>query len=151
MNTHPGGRRRYAARAAAAVVLVALVATGCAKADDEESESSAATVEAVVGSEVSQVTLTEDAARRIDVHLETVAGGGDQPTQIPYDAVLYDPSGRAWAFVNTRELTYVRQPLTIDHIVAPVAFLSAGPPVGTKVVTRGATELYGAEIGVGDE
>ncbi len=150
MNVQLGLPRRLAALVAA-VTLVALAGAGCAQSDDEEAESSAATVEAVTGSEVSRVTLTEDAARRIDVHLEAVGGGGDQPTQIPYDAVLYDPSGRAWAFVNTEGLTYVRQPLTIDHIDARTAFLSAGPAAGARVVTQGATELYGAETGVGDE
>ena len=29
------------------------------------------------------------------------------------------------------------------------AWLSAGPPVGTTVVTVGVPELYGAELGVG--
>jgi hypothetical protein len=31
------------------------------------------------------------------------------------------------------------------------AFLSEGPAVGTTVVTIGAVELYGAEIGVSEE
>ncbi|MEA2716658.1 MAG: hypothetical protein QOI99_975 [Actinomycetota bacterium] len=134
------------------LVLVALLAAGCGGGSDgPEKETKAATVESVPGSELSRVTLTEDAARRLDVKLEAVAGGGEQPTQIPYGAVLYDPQGRTWTFVNPEALTFVRQAITVDHIDGQVAFLSAGPPPGTKVVTQGATEIYGAEVGVGDE
>ncbi len=79
------------------------------------------------------------------------ATAGGQGTQIPYGAVLYDPEGDTWAFVNVSALTFVRAPIDVDHIDGDVAFLSGGPPAGTKVVKVGAAELYGAEIGVGDE
>jgi len=65
--------------------------------------------------------------------------------------VLYDPDGKTWVFVDRGQLTYVREPITIDRIEGDVVYLSDGPAVGTGVVAVGATELYGAEIGVGDE
>ena len=43
-----------------------------------------------------------------------------------------------------------RMAVTVDHITGDAAFLSAGPKVGTEVVTIGAAELYGVEEGVGD-
>ena len=39
--------------------------------------------------------------------------------------------------------------VTVEEIEGDVAHISAGPPTGTLVVTTGAAELYGAEIGVG--
>ena len=38
---------------------------------------------------------------------------------------------------------------TVETIEGDVAHISAGPATGTLVVTTGAAELYGAEIGVG--
>ena len=72
-------------------------------------------------------------------------------TQIPYGAVLYDPSGDTWAFVNVEGRSFVRQPITVDHIEGDNAFLKEGPAVGAKVVTVGGAEIYGAELGVGDD
>ena len=72
-------------------------------------------------------------------------------TQIPYGAVLYDPSGETWAFVNVEGRSFVRQPITVDHIEGDRAFLEDGPAVGAKVVTVGGAEIYGAELGVGDD
>lgn len=137
----------------AVAVIAALSLGACADAAAEEEEGSReATVEEIDGSEVSRVTLTADAVRRLDVQTEEItAVDGGQATQISYGAVLYDPSGDAWAFVNPEPRTYVREPIEVDHIVGDVVYLADGPPVGTRVVTVGAPELYGSEIGVGDE
>ena len=51
--------------------------------------------------------------------------------------------------IDTAPLVYLRAEITIDEITGETAVLSAGPPIGTSVVTTGAAELYGAEIGVG--
>ena len=68
---------------------------------------------------------------------------------IPYAAIVYDADGKTWAYVNSEGLTYMRAAVTVDEIDGDVARLSEGPPEGTPVVTTGAAELYGAEIGVG--
>ena len=68
---------------------------------------------------------------------------------IPYAAVVYDSAGKTWAYVNEDPLVYKRAEITVDEIDGDVARLTAGPPAGTQVVTTGAAELYGAEIGVG--
>jgi hypothetical protein len=41
--------------------------------------------------------------------------------------------------------------VVIDQTTAEDAYLSSGPPVGAAVVTVGASELLGAEYGVGGE
>ena len=76
---------------------------------------------------------------------------GPSGLQIPYGAVLYDPDGKTWAFVNVKGLSFERKSITVANIVGEVASLTQGPAVGAKVVTLGAAQLYGAEIGVGDE
>ena len=69
---------------------------------------------------------------------------------IPYAAVVYDADGQTWAYVEPRSRwSTCARPVTVEEIDGEVARLSAGPPTGTQVVTTGAAELYGAEIGVG--
>jgi hypothetical protein len=91
------------------------------------------------------LTLTPDAVRRLEVRTVAV----EDPTAIPYSGVLYDKTGAPWVYANPQERTYVRVPVTIDRVVGDVARLTAGPEVGTVVVTRAAIKLYGAETGVG--
>jgi hypothetical protein len=94
------------------------------------------------------LTLSERAAERLGVETSPVAGSGTNMT-IPYAAVVYDAKGDTWTYVNAQPLVYQRAAITVDGIDGDVAHLSAGPPTGTPVVTTGAAELYGAEIGVG--
>jgi hypothetical protein len=70
---------------------------------------------------------------------------------IPVAAVLYEPTGGAYTYINPAPLTYVRQPLTVAYIVGDSAVLAAGPPPGTRVVVVGGAELTGIETGVGQE
>jgi hypothetical protein len=67
---------------------------------------------------------------------------------IPYAAVIYDPSGKTYAFANTAPLTYVAVPITVQSISGNSAYLSTGPAAGAKVVSVGAEELYGVQTGV---
>lgn len=67
---------------------------------------------------------------------------------IPYSAVIYDPSGKTYAFTTTAPLTFVEVPITVDHISGGEAFLARGPKPGAKVVAVGAEELYGVQTGV---
>ena len=94
------------------------------------------------------LTLSDKAAERLGVETAQVAGTGSAMT-IPYAAVVYDASGKTWTYVNETGLTYKRAEITVSEIDGDTARLTAGPPAGTAVVTIGAAELYGAEIGVG--
>jgi hypothetical protein len=128
-----------------------VAAAGCSKtAAEEETTNGEAKITAIKGSDVKAVTLTEDANRRLDVQTASATDDGDLTT-IPYAAVFYDPTGATWAFTNTDGRRYLRVPITVDHIDGDVAFLTAGPEPGTAVVTVGGPEIYGAEIGVGEE
>jgi hypothetical protein len=112
-----------------------------------------ATVEQVEGSkDVSRLTLTPKAVERLGIQTaqlseDTVAG--KRRKVVPYGAVLYLADGRTSVYVTSAPNVYVRQPITVDLIEGDRAILSAGPAVGTVVVSVGAAELYGIETGVG--
>jgi hypothetical protein len=139
----------------AALVVLGLALTGCSDTSvQEESGASVATVERIEGSDVARVTLSEDAARRLDITTARVTelrGGRQARTAIPYAAVLYDPNGHTWAYTNPEPLVFVRSPIGVVTIQGNRAVLSAGPPAGTRVVTVGAAELLGTEYEVGEE
>jgi hypothetical protein len=112
------------------------------------SENQPAKVERIQGTELSRVTLTADAARRLDLQTATVRDmqvNGTPRKVIPYAALLYDAQGNTWTYMSHESLTFERSPITVDFIDGDQAVLSAGPPSGTVVVTVGAEELYGSE------
>lgn len=131
-------------------IVAVLALAGCAGAAAEETASSGEKPAKVEknGSGPAKVTLTERAAKRLDI--QTIAVREDKGQKvIPYSAVLYDPQGQAWTFTSPAALTFVREQLTVRSIAGDSAILTAGPAAGTTVVTVGAAELYGAELGVG--
>ena len=68
---------------------------------------------------------------------------------VPYAALIYDKQGKSWVYTVSRPLTYLRVSVVVKEEVDEDSMaLSAGPPAGTEVVTRGATEVYGAELGM---
>lgn len=148
---HHTGRRI----AAGLLITAAAALPACASTPAEslpETHADVAKVEAVPGTDVSKVTLTADAGRRIDVRTEavrTVKVKGEQRTVVPYSAVLYLADGDAYAYSSPGRLQFVRVPLTIDFIDGELAVLSDGPEVGTQVATVGVAELLGTEFEVG--
>jgi hypothetical protein len=106
-------------------------------------------VEAINGSKQSRVILTQKAAERLGLKTGKVTADTGGVLVAPYAAVLYDVKGQAWVYTNAEPLAYVRQPIVIKSIKGENAFLTEGPPAGTPVVVVGASELYGAESGVG--
>jgi hypothetical protein len=84
---------------------------------------------------------------RVQVPLK---GSGQIRLTVPYGAVLYDASGATWVYTNPEGRAYVRAAVKVDYVDGEVAVLEEGPAAGTKVVTVGVSELYGAEVGVGE-
>jgi len=141
--------------AAAALLVVGVGAAGCRSGVQAEEEPvEPATVEAVAGTDLSRVTLTEEGVGRLGIRTAPVmpaAAKGQARTKIPFSAVLYDADGQAWAYRVAGENAFVRAPVTVDRVDGETAYLRDGPAVGTMVVTVGVSELYGAEFGVGGE
>ena len=101
-----------------------------------------------------QVTLTEDAANRLGVRttaMTAAPAGSAGKLAMPSAALFYDDAGDTWAYVASQPHVYERQPVTVYAIEGDVVTLSDGPPAGTQVVVVGAAELYGTEVGVGEE
>lgn len=142
------------------IVAAGLLLTGCAStaaASSEGTHPQPVTVEPVSGSDgLSRLTLTEQAAGRLAletdvVSQELVTHGDSEPRQslaVPYAAIIYDPSGATWVYTSPEDLVFVRAPIAVAFIAGDTAALDTGPAVGTAVVTVGAAELYGAELGV---
>ena len=152
-------RRTSAARAGLAVLAVVggLALSACGKHSEGPDIAPPGRTEKIAGSKIPRVILTAAAAKRIDLRTAAVvAGAGGTGVAIPYAAVLYDPDGQASAFVkkssaSASELVFVRTPVTVEAVEGDVAHLSSGPPIAAEVVSLGAAELYGVEIGVGNE
>jgi hypothetical protein len=130
------------------LLLSGLLLSACAAvAEEEEALNEPATLEPIEGSDVSRITLTAEAAERVDIQVDPVLDVGSG-TVIPYAAVFYTATGDTWTYTNPEPLIFVRVPIVVDHIRGDRAFLSDGPPSGMEVVTQGASELYGTETDV---
>lgn len=106
-------------------------------------------VEPITGTKLSRVTLTQKAAERLDIKTVKITVDGSGMMSAPYAAVLYDVKGNAWVYTNPGRLAYVRHAIVVGSIKGEHALLKEGPPVGTEIVVVGASELYGAESGIG--
>lgn len=132
------------------LLVAAVVLAGCSPTANA-APPAAVTVTKIEGSDLKLMTLTAEAAQRLDIQTLEVADApaGRTGTVVPYSALLYDLNGDTWVYSNPKDLDFVRVAVTVDRIEGDAAFLSAGPPVGTKVVTVGVSEFHGVEAGVG--
>lgn len=135
---------------AVALVIASLPLAACGQSPAETTaeENEPVKVEHLDGAEPTRLTLTADAAKRLDIQTATTRDtpvDGTQRTVIPYAAILYDTQGNTWVYTNPEPLIFVRSPVTVERIEGDQAFLSAGPPSGIAVVTVGAAELFGSE------
>jgi hypothetical protein len=95
-----------------------------------------------------KIVVTADGAQRIGLRTERAQKAGGPGVMIPFSALIYDPSGKTYAFVAVRPLTYVEVPVTVARIDGQTAYLQKGPRAGAQVVSTGAEELYGVQTGV---
>jgi hypothetical protein len=131
------------------LILLVPVLSACAGTEEEaEPVEHAAVVEPIEGTDLARLILTSDAVERLDIQTSDVLEAARSQTLIPYAAVFYTAAGDTWTYTNPEPLTFVREAIVVDHIDGDRAFLSAGPPVGTAVVTLGSAELFGTETGV---
>jgi hypothetical protein len=149
-----GFMRRISLRVAALLLLAALSLAGCQRGgEDVAAVDEPAMVEPVEGSDdLLQVTLTADAAERIDLQtaaVRTQGEGAAERTILPYSAIVYETDGETWVYTSTGGLSFVREHIAVQEIEGDRAVLSEGPSAGTEVVTVGVAELFGAEHGIG--
>ena len=128
------------------VLVLPLLVAACGGSAAEESTTAPAVTEKVKGSDALRVKLTAEAAERLGVETVAVRRDGDR-TVIPYKAVLYDTDGATWTYTSPRPSVYQRADIVVARVDGVSAVLTMGPPVGTQVVTAGATEIWGVEYG----
>lgn len=66
---------------------------------------------------------------------------------VPWSAVVFDIHGGTWVYEHTGPRRYARYRVVVAYTVGADAVLASGPPAGSKIVTAGAQELFGAETG----
>jgi hypothetical protein len=142
--------KKHYRRMVVVLIFACMLISACGQAPEAATteEEHPVTVEELEGQEPTRETLTEDAARRLDIQTAAVRDAqvnGAQRTIIPYAAIIYDTEGATWVYLNPAPLTFVRHPITVDDIQGDQAFLLDALPAGSAVVTVGVAELYGAE------
>jgi uncharacterized iron-regulated membrane protein len=138
---------------AALLMSMGLAVAGCggtARGAADEVRAETATVTTPDGGGPALVTLVEAAAKRLDIRTAAVAAAAGSLT-VPYSAVVYQPDGSTWVYAQTEPLTYQRAAITVAAVHGDQVTVTAGPPVGTEVVTQGAAELVGVETGIDGE
>ena len=135
------------------VIAAAVFAACCGSSGSKEEVGDAqpAKVTPIKGTDLSTVTLSADAAKRLGIATAAVAGQGSDRKVIPYSAVIYSPDGHTFTYTSPKPLTFVRAPVRVTDIRGDKAYLSAGPPAGTAVVTVGSQELFGTEYEVEED
>jgi hypothetical protein len=73
--------------------------------------------------------------------------GETESLVVPTSAILYDIHGGTWVYVAEGEDVFARRRVVTRWTKGTEAVLASGPAAGTKVVTAGAAELFGAEAG----
>lgn len=73
----------------------------------------------------------------------------ESSSALPQAAVVYDPFGVSWVYVRHEAGTYERVRAPLRSCRLGVCLLAGGPPVGASVVTAGAPELFGHDLGMG--
>lgn len=135
------------------LVIFVLLLSACATVEEPDTAGhGGAQIEAIEGTDLVRVTMSESAAERLGMQSTPVRDGGRSAgvsqKVIPYAAVFYGPSGETWTYISPEPQTFERAPIQIDRIEGERVFLSNGPPSGTEVVTQGAAELFGVETGI---
>jgi hypothetical protein len=134
------------------LVLASLVLAGCGAKPVPVTGAKPVQLEAIEGSKLQRVLLTEKAAERIGVQTAEIGAtevNGVKRQAVPYAAVIYDTEGNTWVYTNPEPLIFVREPIVVAFIDGDQAvLLSEGLGSETRVVTVGVAELFGAETGV---
>jgi hypothetical protein len=139
-----------------AALIIALLGVWSYNATDSKADTGdhegPAIVEAIEGTDLSRITLTQQASDRLDIQtaevVEAQVSGGTRLV-VPYSSVIYETDGSTWVYTNPEPLVFVRQAITIETIQGEETVLTEGPEAGTKVVSVGGAMLLGTEHGVG--
>jgi hypothetical protein len=147
--SRPCRARSSLALAGLVSIAVAIALGGCTEVETESATGyEPAALEPVKGrDDLKRVRFTAEGARRVGLETGEVSRSGKRLV-VPYAALLYDPEGKTYVYTSSKPLEYLRAPVQVERIAGARVLLTDGPPPGTKVVTVGATEVYGTELEV---
>ena len=140
-------RTRVALSSATLVTAALLSACGGTVSDEYVIMNDPGHVEKIEGSDLGLVTVRMDAVKRLRIQTTDVSESGSL-LSVPVTAVFVDEVGQWWVYTNPRPGHYIRHEVSIEETHDARVLLSSGPAAGTAVVTVGAPELYGIEVGV---
>jgi hypothetical protein len=112
-------------------------------------EQAPATVRPLGSTGLNRIVLSPQAAIRLGIETAPVHSELVRHVRrliVPYSALIYGAEGAVWTYIRTKPLTFVRRALTVESIDGERALVSNGPSAGARVVTTGASELFGSEI-----
>lgn len=141
--------RRPTRRAAGLVAVVLGVGlAGCGRAPQGAvSAHEPATVATVDGRTEPVVRFDAEAVDQVSVRTVPVRREGVL-LLVPHAALIYDEHGGTWVYTALEPGTYQRAAVAVDRSDSDWIWLTQGPTPGTAVVTVGAAEIYGAELGI---
>jgi hypothetical protein len=130
------------------VAIMVAISTGCAEIESTTAEPyEPAALETPGPGQPARVILTEEAVDRVALQTTEVKMLGKDHA-VDHAALVFDKAGKPWVFTVVAPRTYVRAAIGIKDVQDNLVILSSGPPAGTQVVTIGAIELWGAELGI---
>jgi hypothetical protein len=142
------GLRAHRRAVGLALIVAGVALSGCTEVEPaEEAGYEPAKVQDVEGSELKQVTLTAEGAERTGLQTAPVRRSGDHRV-VPYTALIYDGEGRTFVYTAQQPRSFLRAAVVVDRIEGDRVLLADGPAAGSRVVTVGATEVYGTELDV---
>lgn len=143
-----GGPSGRALGVLAGVLSVGLLVSGCKEVEDASAPvHQPAIVADVDGLDVKRVTFDQVGADRVALRTAEVRMTA-RGTVVPYAALIYDPAGAAWVYATLEPLTFQRVKVSVHHVTGNLVWLTDGPASGTRVVTRGSAQVYGAELDI---
>lgn len=134
-------------------LVAALSLSACKEIEEESAEGyQPSKLEAVKGAEddLQRITFTKEGADRVALKTAEVRRAGAHKV-IPYAALIYNDEAKTFVYTSPKLREFLRTAVTVDRIEGSRVLLSDGPPTGTKIVTAGATEVYGTEIGMAEK
>ncbi|MDQ4137934.1 MAG: hypothetical protein M3116_03700 [Actinomycetota bacterium] len=125
----------------------AFALTACAEvtADATGAGEEPVVKEELGNTDIHTLTLTPQAVERLGLTTAEVEASGEGTT-VPYAALIYDHDGDTWVYTAPEPEVFVRAAVEVDRIDGETVHLLNGPEPGTRVVTLGAAELFGAEF-----
>ncbi|MFN2488967.1 MAG: hypothetical protein ABR529_04375 [Actinomycetota bacterium] len=147
------GRRPRVPRplaAGLALLVCGFALPACSEVESNVRETYPYKSEPIKGSDINRVTMADETADLIPVETTSVRRDGKRKV-VPHGALIYNPDGDTFVYGKPKPKTYIRVPVEVVDVEGDRAVLSAGPPVGTTIVTLGAAELLATEYEILDQ